>query len=223
MRSRGITLGWSVVAAYAGLLAMTAFRAVEEPDLDRSVPVVDEAPERFVAAWERSRDATFVATGTYERHSEVTGATLGSEDVVAQRPPRRLHRQLGGVDGRYDDRLIVCPAPPSGTDEKAAPCRLGPPAGESYEQTVRREVNGLRSLVQGDAPLYGVREATLGCFDLELLRVDPRAPLGIEARFCFDPATGAPSARRVRHEGGIVETLAVTSIRTDVTAADLEP
>lgn len=219
---RGVILGWSAVVAYAGLLAWTAAVAVDEPDLDRSAPVLAEAPERFLAAWERSREATFVTTGTYERHSDVTGATLSSEDVVAQRPPRRLHRQLGGVDGRDDDRLIVCPAPPAGDDEPA-PCRLGPPGGETYAETVRREVEGLRSLTQGHPLLYRVQEPTPGCFDLELLRVDPRAPFGIQATFCFDAATGAPSMRRVRHEGGVVEALAVTSIRTDVTAADLEP
>lgn len=220
---RGLILGWSVVAAYSGLLAWTAIRAVAEPDRDRSAPVVDEAPERFVIAWERSREATFVATGTYERHSDVTGATLSSEDVVAQRPPRRLHRQLGGVDGRDDDRLIVCPAPPVGDEDAPAPCRLGPPGGATYEETVRREVEGLRSLTQGNEPLYRVRESKPGCFDLELLRIDPRAPFGVQASFCFDAETGAPSARRVHHEGGIIEVLAVTSIRTDVTLADLEP
>lgn len=220
---RGGILGWSVVAAYSGLLAWTAVQAVDEPDLDRTAPVVDEAPRRFVAAWERSREATFVAVGTYERHSDVTGATLSSEDVVAQRPPRRLHRQLGGVDGRDDDRLIVCPAPPAGEEDDPAPCRLGPPGGATYEETVRREVEGLRSLIQGQQPLYGVREPTPGCFDLKLLRIDPRAPFGVQASFCFDAETGAPSARRVRHEGGIVEVLAVTSIRTEVTTADLEP
>lgn len=219
---RGVTLGWIVVAAYAGLLAWTAVRAAGEPDLDRSVAVSD-APERFVAAWERSRQATFVTTGTYERHSDVTGATLSTEDVVAQRPPRRLHRALGGVDGRDDDRLIVCPAPPAGDEDDPAPCQLGPPGGATYDETVRREVEGLRSLTQGHEPLYGVQEPTTGCFELELLRIDPRAPFGVRASFCFDAATGAPSARRVHHEGGIVEVLVVTSIRTDVTAADLEP
>lgn len=216
-------LGWSVVAVYAGLLAWTSVRAVARPDFDRSVQVDEAVSERFVTAWERSREAAYVATGTYKRHSDVTGATLSSEDVVAQRPPRRLHRQLGGVEGRDDDRLIVCPAPPAGGEERPAPCRLGPPRGETYEETVQREVAGVRSLTQGEQPLYSVREPDSGCFDLALRRIDPRAPFGVQASFCFDAETGALSASSVRHEGGIVEVVTVTSIRTDVTDADLEP
>jgi hypothetical protein len=56
-----------------------------------------------------------------------------------------------------------------------------------------------------------------------LQRVEPRAPFGQEARFCFDEATGAPSNSRVVYEGGIVEVVAVTDIRTDVADADLQP
>jgi hypothetical protein len=143
--------------------------------------------------------------------------------VLAQQPPRRLHRQLGGVEGRDDDRLIVCPAPPAGEENDPEPCRIGPPGGLTYEESVTREVAGLRSLTQGNQPLYRVRELEPGCFQIELLRVDPRAPFGVEASFCFDPDTGAPSASRVRHEGGIVEVVTVTSIRTDVTDIDLAP
>jgi hypothetical protein len=53
--------------------------------------------------------------------------------------------------------------------------------------------------------------------------VDPRAPFGIAASFCFDAATGATSSSKVVHEGGIAEVVVVTSIRTDVDDADLEP
>ena len=216
-------LGWSVVAVYVGLLAWTAARSIDRPTVDRAALLDEAAPERLVLAWERSREATYVATGTYERRSGVTGAALSSEDVVAQRPPRRLHRQLGGVEGRDDDRLIVCPAPPPGEEDHPAPCQLGPPSGPTYEETVRREVDGLRSLTRGEKRLYSVRERSPGCFDLALLRIDPRAPFGVRASFCFDKATGAITASTVRHEGGIAEIRVVTSIRTDVTEADLEP
>jgi hypothetical protein len=220
---RGAILGWTVIVAYAALLAWTTASAIDAPDIHRSTPAVDSAAERFAAAWERSRQATFVATGTYERHSDVTGATLSSEDVVAQMPPRRLHRQLGGIDGRDDDRVLLCPAPPAGQEDDPQPCQLGPHGGRTYEESVAREVEGVRSQTQGDQPLYRVRELESGCFTLEQLRVDPRAAFGVEASFCFDPGTGATSASRVRHEGGIVEVLVVTSIRTDVTDADLQP
>lgn len=220
---RGVVIGWVVVAAYAALLAGVAVVAVADDDRTglpaSSAPA--EAAEAFVRAWERSRLATFVAIGTYERHSEVSDASIASEDVVAQRPPRRLHRQLGGVEGRDDDRLIVCPAPPPG--EAEAPCRLGPPGGPTYAESVATEVAGLRSFLEGPTPLYAVAPGEPGCFELDLVRVDPRAPFGVEASFCFDAATGAPSRSRVRHEGGIVEVVVVTEIRTEVTDADLEP
>ncbi len=223
---RGQVLGWMVVALYAGLLAAVTIVSIQDgrhpTDGSQAVDPSRDAAEPFIQAWERSRQATFVATGTYARRSPTTGASIASEDVLAQRPPRRLHRQLGGVEGRVDDRLVLCPAPPPGDDEPA-PCRLGAPGPRSYAESVANEVAGLRSLLQGRDPLYRVRQTRPGCFHLELLRVDPRAPFGVAASFCFDAATGAPAGSRVRHEGGIVETVAVTAIRTDVSAADLTP
>lgn len=209
------------MAAYAALLVLTVLAT---PAADRPEGAGrDRAAARFVEAWARSRSATFVATGTFERRSDVTGSAIASEDVVAQRPPRRLHRQLGGIEGRDDDRLLVCPAPPAGSDDEREPCRLGAPGGATYEESVEREVEGVRSIVGGEDPLYDVTIAGAGCFTLDLRRVDPRAPFGIGARFCFDPATGAPTRREVRYEGGISETVVVEEIRTEVTDADLEP
>lgn len=218
-------MGWAVVLAYAALLAGTALVAIGDDDRRASrAPLVDEdVAERFVDAWERSRLATFVASGTYERRSVVSGASIASEDVVAQRPPRRLHRQLGGVDGRDDDRLIVCPAPPAGEEDEPAPCRLGAPGGRTYAEDVANEVAGVRSLTTGPDPLYIVTMGRAGCFDLELVRIDPRAPFGVEASFCFDEATGAPAGSSVRHAEGVEEVVVVTDIRTDVTDADLAP
>ncbi|MET0728353.1 MAG: hypothetical protein ABWZ76_08680 [Acidimicrobiales bacterium] len=221
---RGLLLGWVAVGAYATLLGAVSVAALRD---DSARPVVaaspDPAAEQLVEAWERSRTATFVTTGTYERFSDVTGASLSSEDVVAQRPPRRLHRQLGGVNGRDDDRLLLCPAPPPGATQEPEPCRLGSPGGPTYEESVDDEVAALRSLLLGGAPLYEVASGDPGCFDLELVRVHPRAPFGIAASFCFDPATGAPAGHRVRHEGGIEEVLVVAEIRSEVTSDDLEP
>lgn len=216
-----MVLGWVAVGLYAAAILVVTVQEVSD-DTSRPPAADAEPAEAFAVAWERFRLASFVATGTYERRSDVTGAVLTSEDVVAQRPPRRVHRQLGGVDGRDDDRLLVCPAPPAATED-AEPCRLGPPGGVTYAESVEREVAGVRSLTQGRSPLYRVTEPEPGCFDLELLRIDPRAPFGVEASFCFASDTGALVARRVRHEGGIVEVLTVTSVRTQVTDADLEP
>jgi len=216
---RGLLLGWTGVAVWAAVLVGLAVVALRHEDLDRRRP--PDPVAELIDAWARSRSATFVASGTYERRSEVTGAVIASEDVVAQRPPRRLHRQLGGVDGRDDDRLLVCPAPPPGQD--TAPCHLGAPGGPTYAESVAREVAGLRSILAGPSPLYDVDRGEPGCFRLEQARVDPRAPFGVEASFCFDPATGAPAGSRVRYEGGVEEVVVVTDIRTDVRDADLEP
>lgn len=223
MRARsGPLLGRLAVVAWAALLALTAAAEIRAPDRDRTeTEPGPAAAEALVEAWARSRRATFVTTGTYERRSDVTGAAITSEDVVAQRPPQRLHRQLGGVEGRDDDRLLVCPAPPPGEDP--APCRLGPEGGPTYDESVEREVEGLRSMLLGPDPLYAVAGDGAGCFELDLRRPDPRAPFGIDASFCFDPATGAPAGSRVRHEGGVEEIVVVTDVRTDVTDADLEP
>lgn len=220
---RGLILGWGAVLAYAGLVIVVAALAIGDGS-ERREPVRGvDVSEQLVQAWERSRLATFVASGTYERRSDVTGASIASTDVVAQQPPRRLHRQLGGVEGRDDDRLLVCPAPPAGQEDERQPCRLGSPGGTTYAESVANEVAGLRSLTQGPDRLYSVAVGEPGCFDLVLLRVDPRAPFGIEASFCFDAATGAPAGSRVRHEGGIEEIVVVTEIRSEVSEADLTP
>lgn len=212
------------MAAYAVLLLAVTVAEVGRTDHGRAPAATGDSPaEDLAAAWERSRTAAFVATRTYERSSAVTGASLASEDVLAQRPPDRLHRRLGGTEGRHDDRLLLCPAPPAGDDD-VQPCRLGPSGGETYEEDLARQVAGIRSLTEGPDPLYSVeRGSTAGCFDLDLQRADPRAPFGIEASFCFDEATGAPTSSRVVHEGGVVEVLAVTDLRTDVRDADLQP
>ena len=215
-------LGVALVAGYAALLVVaTLTTSTGDPAGGRDGGPT--AAARFVEAWERSRRATYVTTGTFERRSEVTGAAIASEDVVAQRPPRRLHRQLGGVDGRNDDRLLVCPAPPPGQEDDPEPCRLGAPGGRSYDQSVRREVEGVRSVVEGPDPLYAVTEAQDGCFALDLRRPDPRAPFGVGATFCFDEETGAPLRTEVRYEGGIRELVVVEEVRTEVRDADLEP
>src|SRR3546814_9247305 len=109
-RARG-SLGWGVVAAYAALRVATALTT----PADRRPATAsgsDTAKSALIEAWARSRTGTFVTTGTFERRNDVTGASIASEDVLAQQPSRRLHSQMGGVEGRDDERLLVCPAPP---------------------------------------------------------------------------------------------------------------
>jgi hypothetical protein len=219
---RGILLGWLAVAAYAAVLVLVSVTTTDGRLRPGDRADDGSAARELIAAWERSRTATFVRFGTFERRSDVTGSAISSEDVVAQRPPRRLHRQLGGVDGRDDDRLIACPAAPPGQITGA--CRLGDPGGLTYDEWVAEELAGLESILLGPDRVYAVERAgEPGCFDLAQIRPDPRAGLGIEAQLCFDGATGAPANSRVRYGGGIVEVVAVTEIRSAVTDADLEP
>jgi hypothetical protein len=225
MRARGLVAGWVVVIAFAVLLVIAGISGARQQDrIDRSV-ATPVAADQFIEAWEASRTGTFVAYGTFERRSEVTGSRIASEDVLAQRPPQRLHRQLGGIEGRDDDRLLVCPALPSEEDgrDAAGACELGDAGGATYAASVAGEVAGLHTIVGGADPLYTVRRDDDGCFALDQTRVDPRAPFGHRARFCFDAATGAPSASRVEYDGGIVEVLVVTEIRAEVTDTDLRP
>ena len=224
MRARWTTItGLVLVAAYAAaLVAVTVTTASDGTDRTPEQPEAG-AEERFIEAWARSRRSTYRTVGTFERRSEVTGAAITSEDVVAQRPPRRLHRQLGGIDGRDDDRLLVCPAPPPDQQDEAQPCRFGPPGGRTYAEAAQREVDGVRSVVGGGDPLYEVTEPGEGCFALDLRRPDPRAPFGVAATFCFDEATGAPVRTEVRYEGGIRELVLVEEISASVSDEDLEP
>jgi hypothetical protein len=215
-------IGGVLVAAYAALLLAVTV-TTEDARLRPGDREDDEgAAQELIEAWERSRHATFVRTGTFERRSDVTGSVISSEDVLAQRPPQRLHRQLGGASGRDDRRLVACPGTPPGAEPQ--PCSLGPPSGRTYDEDVVSEVAALHTLLTGDAAVYAVGPGEdRGCYELVQLRVEPRAPFGREARFCFDEATGAPGSSRVAYEGGIVEVVAVTDIRAEVTDEDLRP
>ena len=214
-RDRWLTgLALAVLAAAVGT-SIAVFGAGD--DASETEPA--DAATEFVAAWERSRTATFVATGTWERRSVATGSELTSEAYLAQDPPRRLQEEQGGVQGRVDDRLLLCP---SGPDDAAAACALGPPTGVAYAESVDAEVEALATLVEGPDRLYDVT-ADGGCFTLTQQRVEPRAPYGTSATFCFDAATGAPARREVRFERGIVERVVYDEIRAEVTSDDLRP
>ena len=204
-----LVLGWAVA-----LIAVVATTPHRQP-VDRE----PSAAQELLRAWERSRQATFVRSGTFERRRPATGAAITSEDVLAQRPPERLHRQLGSIEVRDGTTLTTCAAPIA--DQSPPPCRTSE-STRGYDAAVAAEVASLRSLVTGEAPLYFVTRAE-GCFDLRQRRPDPRAPFGLEARFCFDGPTGAPIDSRVRYEGGVEEVITVLELRAEVTDADLRP
>src|SRR3546814_5921645 len=97
-------LGWVVVAAYAAPLVPTALTtpADRRPATGSGS---DTAESALIEAWARSRTGTYVTTGTFERRSDVNGASIASAAVLGQRPPRRLHSQLGGVEGRDAEQI----------------------------------------------------------------------------------------------------------------------
>lgn len=204
-----LVLGWA--AALTIVVVTTPHRQPPTPD--------GRAAEALVQAWERSRQATVVRSGTFERRRPATGAAITSEDVLAQRPPARLHRQLGSVEVRDDAVRTTCAAAIGG--QSPPPCRTSESA-RGYQADVAAEVASLRALVTGEAALYSVTREE-GCFDLRQGRPDPRAPFGVEARFCFDDLTGAPIDSRVRYEGGVEEVITVLELRSEVTDADLRP
>lgn len=220
MRARVSRVVGGVLVAAWGVALLAA--VVTTPHRDRR-PISDDpvAASAFVEAWERARLATFVRSGTFERRRPATGAVIASEDVLAQRPPRRLHRQLGGTEGRDQDRLVSCAAPIEG--QAPPPCRLGAATGVTYVDDVAAEVSALRSLVGGSDPVYEVAVAGDRCFDLRQVRAEPRVPFGVSARFCFDATTGAPTDSRVRYAGGVEEVIVVVDLRAEVTDADLDP
>ncbi len=182
---------------------------------------VEPPAVRFVEAWERSRRATFVREGAFERRSADGRTRLRSPDLLAQDPPRRLHRQFGGVEGRVGDRLVLCPAGPH--DARADRCGLGPPSGRTFDEAVVDEVRAVRAAVVGPSASYEVSDAGAGCFALDAVRVSPTASFGVRARFCFDAATGAPTTSVVRHAAGVVESLRVQRLAPDPAEGDLRP
>ena len=221
---RGLILGWVVVGLYAAAIVAVTVTTRDGELRPGDRPSDGDAAEAFVDAWERSRQATFVRSGTFERRSETTGAVITSEDVLAQRPPRRLHRQLGGVDGRDDRRTIVCPAPPAGSTDAPA-CTFGDPAGPTYDEDVATEVAALRTLVEG--PLPRVRRRTRSGTAASSWRscAPSRGPRSVSRP---GSASTRPPARRptagCATPAGIVEVVAVTSLIAHACDdADLEP
>ena len=144
--------------------------------------------------------------------------------MLAQRPPQRLHRQLGGVSTVATTSACSCArARPRSTAENE--CSLGEPTGPTYEEDLASEVAALGTLFEGPSPVYSVAASA----ESRLLRPRPapgraRAPgWGRRRPSASIAATGAPTNSRVAYEGGIVEVVAVTGLRGEVSDDDLEP
>lgn len=224
---------WTAVGLTAALVVVLGLAAVTrlgdgggpEPDPPASTVVGDEAVADFLSDLEASLTGTYVVRSTFERRrgEEVVGR---SDQTVVQRPPDRLTVREGSASGRLNGRAVTCTG-----EGRGAECLIGSePIDEAAE--VEEQLTAVEGYVTGDPPLYTVvatgptevvRQGGQGdrCYVLDLLRQLPVAPYGTQARFCFDPATGAPTLLRVERPEAVDVTTAV-AVTGQVTDADLE-
>lgn len=208
----GLVVG---VVAAAGLAAAGIPRSDQHVITDVAPAETASAARRFVAAWERSRRSTWVVEATFVRVTS-SGRRLETSLHMAQRPPDRLVTGLGTIDSRRGGERLACAPDPQETVQ----CRSGGPA-RPYDAEVEDDLDILRGYVDGARGFYGVQQEG-PCFRLRLRRAVLSPPYGRRARFCFDPATGAPVRSEVEKREATDRTLAV-SIRARPTAADLDP
>jgi hypothetical protein len=203
------------VAGIAGVVGLAA--ADWPPSTEPAQPSAETAAaaRRFVAEWRRSRLGTWALDGTFERVTS-SGRRLRAEVHMAQRPPDRLVTGLSTVHSRQGDRRLACAPGPDGN----VLCRDG---GEvrPYAAEVADDIDILRGYVLGPTAFYGVAQDG-PCFQLRLRRPVLSPPYGFRARFCFDPATGAPVHAEVHRREGRDVTVAL-QVRGAPTDADLDP
>jgi len=174
-----------------------------------------DAAAAYIADWRRSQLGTWKVALRWDRTAG--GSRLEDEIRIAQRPPHRLSEALGSVDARSGDRRLACAAGADGhlrcRDAGAAP---------PYEQDVAAGEAVLRQQLVGPQRLYDVTATSAHCYEFRLRLTYPAPPFGRQARFCFDPATGAPTLRDVdRVEGRDLQE--AVSVSPQVTDADLAP
>jgi hypothetical protein len=220
---RRLATWWLVVIGVAigaviglGAAAMVRGDGDDEPATLTLAPVdtiypPDQAGHaaQFLAAWERSRRATFVAEYTFER-TLAGGETLETTRVVVQDPPRRQVRQGDSTTTTDDERALLCE--PVGTETV---CTERP--GVDYDEAVADELAAWRTAIVGDAPAYAVQVPRPGCFDLQRAVDLVAPPYGEATRVCFDDATGAIRSRQItRASGSDTE----TAVRITATVTD---
>lgn len=207
-------------ATLAGLVVGTALAVGLVSSGTLRVPIArdtTDASAAFLSAWERSRTGTFVVDSQFRR-TLADGRTLFSSSQLVQRPPDRILRQFGGIDGQIDGHPVICSTDQNGNFSCVTGEMTVPPA----EDALAKELEALRSyFTTPDPPLYRVTRAPEeGCFDLVQQIVYPDPTYGRAARFCFDAETGAMRSVEQHFEGGVTERLDAQSIRTNVTGND---
>lgn len=195
----GAVAGVVAGVALTGLLFLTG-------SLERTAVVTGEqAAEDLVVAWKRSRVATYALDGTFERRRHGVGV-LESAVFEAQRPPDRIRRSLGGVEGVLSGRSVLCSSGPDGSF-RCAP--TGPT--RDHDAEVAADVERLRSYLTSDPPLYTVaRDGECFLLQQRVVTVDP--PFGRRAAMCFDGETGALRFLRVETPD-VIDTFEATTIR----------
>lgn len=194
----GVAAAAITVAALAAGATLAGRDDVESPT--RHDP---GAAAELVAAYRRSRAATFAVEQTFSRRL-VSGARVDLATVVAQRPGSRITRTDDSVSGVVDEREVACQRIEDGGGWR---CRRG--VVVDLAATAAREAAALRSLVDGPVRRYDVTSGGPGCFRLRLVAPGIAPPYGSGATLCFDPATGAPTRTDVRRDEGVDRTRAI--------------
>lgn len=132
--ARGTIAG--VVAGCAIAVALVATGTLRIPVLRDQ----RDASTDFLRAWERSRRGTFVVESDFRRRL-ADGRTLYSVSKLAQRPPDRLIRQFGGLDGVINGHPVVCSTDQGGTFS----CFAGSGQAPDFDRSVARELDTFRS------------------------------------------------------------------------------
>lgn len=206
---------WPV--ALISALVVAAVLAVVPGDDDDGDAAGADPVAAFLAAYERSRTATFVVEQRFIRTVPGRGELRYDRRLVQRPPDDRLLVGGGSAEGRLDGRIVRCSTAPDGTSQ----CTEGPEA-DAYADDVAAEVAELRDLVAGERPVYEVAAGEPGCWALRLRLAIPSPPYGDLAGFCFDAATGAPARLEIRRDQA-VDVVEAVEIRAEVTAADLRP
>jgi hypothetical protein len=203
----------------AGVVGIAALAGAGWPQRREETPAAPAetraAADAFLAAWRRSRLATWAVDARFERRL-ADGRELTTEVHLAQRPPDRVSIGLGSVEARRGGRRLACATATDG----AVVCRDGGPA-RPYRDEVDAELRNLAGYV-GARGFYAVAAEAGRCFRLRLRVAILTPPYGQRARFCFDPDTGAPVRSELERREATDRTVA---FRVDgrPTDADLDP
>lgn len=197
----GIVVGTSLCVACTG----STGRSASPTTVD-----VNGGPseQSFLDAYRRSLEASYAMEGEFTRTMS-DGRTLQSGLLVAQRPPDRIRRQLGGVSGEIDGFTLNC----STTPEGELSCAQGVPA-PSYREDVEQRVATLASYFDPNSPpLYQVWRNGPGCFRLDLLRAVPDPVYGDFTIMCFDDAIGAMTRFELHRGDGSIDLVEAVTVR----------